>query len=133
MKKIFYAFIAVLVFSFTTREASAQPMYKGAYNNRYKESFFYYPQSNVYYSFKTHDFIYQRHNRWVSGNRLPRHIRIDREPRLVVEHRGYDVWNDNRMHTDMYRNHRDGWAKRDGGFGAPPADYGHHNNGGVYR
>ena len=102
MKRIFYALLLLMAAGFTATNASAQSPCPAPNNQVRFESFFYYPQSNVYYSFRTHQYIYPSHGGWQIANRLPRHIRIGREDRITVEHRGFDVWSDNARHQYTY-------------------------------
>lgn len=102
MKRIFYTMLLLFAVAFTMSSASAQSRYRTGYNQVRVESFFYYPQSNVYYSFRTHQYIYPSHGGWLIAYRLPRHIHIGREDRVTVEHRGFDIWRDNAMHLYTY-------------------------------
>jgi hypothetical protein len=104
MKKYFYTLLIVMAAVFVTTGSFAQPRYPAPMaNNQVRfESFFYYPQSNVYYSFRTHQYIYPSHGGWQIANRLPHYIRIGREDRVTIEHRGFDVWNDNAQHQYTY-------------------------------
>jgi hypothetical protein len=102
MKRIFYALFLLMAFAFTANSASAQPPCSTPNNQVRFESFFYYPQSNVYYSFRTRQYIFPSHGGWQIASRLPRHIHIGREDRITVEHRGFDVWSDNARHQYTY-------------------------------
>ncbi len=113
MKTIFYTIVVVAAFVFTSNNASAQ--YDGAYNAPYngngndcrdnhQQAFYYYPQSNVYFSFETRQYIFPFHGGWTTSYRLPRYIWLDNQPRFVVNHYGYDVWNENRFHVERFRN-----------------------------
>lgn len=102
MKRIVYTVLLLMVVAFTTSRASAQPPCRAPYDQARFESFFYYPQSNVYYSFRTRQYIYPSHEGWKIAYRLPHHMRIGRENRVRVEHRGFDVWNDNERHQYTY-------------------------------
>jgi len=102
MKRIFYTMLLLMAVGFTATRASAQPPCPAPYNQVRFESFFYYPQSNVYYSFRTRQFIYPSHGAWQIAYRLPRYIRIGREDRVTLEHRGFDVWMDNARHQYTY-------------------------------
>src|SRR4051794_13609656 len=106
MKRIFYALLLLMIVAFSTNRASAQPPCQAPYNQVRFESFFYYPQSNVYYSFRTRQYIYPTHGGWQIAYHLPRHIRIGREDRVTVEHRGFDVWSDNARHHYTYSRYR---------------------------
>ena len=94
--------ILLLAVAFTTTQASAQPRYPVAYRQVRMESFFYYPQSNVYFSFRTHQYIYPSRGGWQIAYRLPQYIRVGREDRITVEHRGFEVWKDNARHQYAY-------------------------------
>jgi hypothetical protein len=102
MKGIFYTLSLLLALAFINTGALAQPRYPAPYSRAHVESFFYYPQSNVYYSFRTRQYIYPAGGGWQIANRLPRHIRLGREDRISVDHRGFDVWNDNARHQYTY-------------------------------
>jgi len=102
MKRIFYTMFLLMAVALTTTSASAQSRYPAGYNQVPFESFFFYPQSNVYYSFRTHQYIYPSHGGWLIAYRLPNHIHIGKADRITVEHRGFDVWSDNAMHQYTY-------------------------------
>src|SRR6476660_5530536 len=102
MKKNFYTVLLLMGVAFSATQASAQARCPVPYNQVRVESFFYYPQSNVYYSFRTHQYIYPSHGGWQIAYRLPHHIRIGRENRVTVEYRGFDVWNYNARHQYAY-------------------------------
>ena len=116
MKAIFYSLAVAAVSFFISASASAQyhrdhdDHYQRAYDDQCRDnrqqSFYYYPQSNVYYSFTTDKYIFFSHNAWVVSDRLPHYYRLKREPRFVVSHAGFDVWNENRYHVMKYSDHR---------------------------
>ncbi len=114
MRTIFYTMVIVAAFVFTGNRASAQ--YNGGYNSPYpqpgndyrnnsQQSFYYYPQSNVYYSFGTRQYIYPMNGTWTVSYHLPRYIWLDNQPRFVVNHYGFDVWNENCFHVERFRNY----------------------------
>lgn len=107
MKKIFYTLLLLMAVAFTTSSASAQMRYPMDYDHGYHhhermESFLYFPQSNVYLSLRTHQYIYPSNDGWQMAYRLPRYLRYGREDRVVVQHQGFDVWNDNATHQYTY-------------------------------
>lgn len=105
MKRIFYTLVLIMAVAFTTKRVAAQshyPVYQRGYDNAHFESFFFYPQSNVYYSFHTRQYIYPSHGGWQIANRLPHYLHIGKEDRVTIEHRGFDVWKDNPMHQYTY-------------------------------
>lgn len=114
MKTIFYTIVVVAAFILSSNKASAQydrnwdAPYSQAGNDfrdMRQQSFYYYPQSNVYYSFETRQYIYPFRGAWKISHRLPRHIWLDNQPRFVVNHYGFDVWNENRFHVEKFRNY----------------------------
>jgi hypothetical protein len=111
MKSVFYVMCLLLAIGFSTNPASAQPPCQRPYNQVGFESFFYYPQSNVYFSVSTHQYIYPSPSGWHMAYKLPRHMRIRREHYVRVEHRGFDVWHENARHQYTY-------GRR---YAAPPA------------
>ena len=116
MKTIFYSLAVVMGSFFIMANASAQyhPYPDDGYHRRYndrcrdgrEQSFYYFPQSNVYYSFSTGNYIFFDHNAWVVTQRLPHYYRLRSESRFVVYHNGFDVWNDNRFHCMKYHDYR---------------------------
>jgi hypothetical protein len=117
MKKIYLTIAAFVTVALVSNEASAQyGNGNGNRNNNWnngrnkqpqkqRSNYYYYPQSNVYYSPATRDYWYSRNGAWVRADRLPRHFSINNQPRYEVWYDGYDdhVWNDNRNHYDRYR------------------------------
>lgn len=109
MKTIIYSFAFAAVTVFISVDASAQYQHRGyddRCNNNDQQTFYYYPQSNVYYSTNSGQYIYFYRNSWVIADCLPHHIRIKKEPRFAIAHNGFDVWTDNRYHVMKYRNYR---------------------------
>ncbi len=111
MKQIFY-FLAFAAIGFCiSQSASAQydkhydsyPRHNNEYHNDRQQSFYFYPQSNVYYSFATGQYIYPYRGSWVVSDRVPRHWHLRNKPRFVVMHYGFDVWNENRFHLARFR------------------------------
>src|SRR3954471_18355899 len=106
MKRVFYTVLLLIAVAFTANRASAQPPCPAPYNQVRFESFYYYPQSNVYYSYRTRQYIYPERGGWQISYRLPHHMHIRRGECVTVEHRGFDVWNDNARHQYTYSRHR---------------------------
>ena len=108
MKTIFYLIALVAASFFITSSGFAQ--YRRGYNDGYKndtqQAFYYYPQSNVYFSLASDKYISLYRNAWLVSERAPRNIRRKKEPYVVVYHRGFDVWNDNRYHVLKYKDNR---------------------------
>ncbi|HTB52789.1 MAG TPA: hypothetical protein VK718_08435 [Ferruginibacter sp.] len=91
-------------------------------SNQYsdQQSFYYYPDANVYYDPACNHYMYNDGANWLTVNVLPWNIRIGGLPRILVYHRGPQVWLDNRIHRGYY------FANR-GRFG-PQARFGYHDN-----
>ena len=128
MKQIFY-FLAFTAIAFVvSHQASAQNNQRwnytysrgnGDYRDACMQSFYYYPQSNVYFNVTTHQYVYPYRGSWVVSDRLPHQWRLRNEPRFVVNHYGSDVWNENRFHMARFRNYR--YNQPDVAY-APPGD-----------
>jgi uncharacterized membrane protein YgcG len=67
-----------------------------------QQNFYYYPDANVYYNPACNNYIYNDGTTWLTVNVLPYNIRINNLPRVMVYHRGPQVWLDNRFHRDNY-------------------------------
>ena len=122
MKTIYYIIAVCAASFFMSTNVSAQysrPYPDNRYQNNQQQSFYYYPQSNVYCSMATGQYIFYDRNGWLVSNRLPHRIRLRREPRFVVNHYGFDVWNDNRYHVMKFR---------DNGNRQPDMVYDRHNH-----
>lgn len=78
--------------------AYSQPQY--APNN--DQSFYYYPDANVYYDMNCNKYIYNNGRSWLTVNVLPANICLTNAPRYMVYHRGPQVWLDNPMHVRNY-------------------------------
>lgn len=105
MKKIYYTLLFSLAFLLAGNQVQAQSRgYRDIHSKQnWRESFIYYPQSNVYYSVRTRQYIYPMRGSWMIANRLPNFIRIGRQPGVVIERNSFDVWRDNRLHVMNYR------------------------------
>ena len=120
MKTIFYfaAFVAATVF--ISNNASAQyerdwnapyPQQQNDCRDNSQQSFYYYPQSNVYYNIATQQYIFPFQGTWTVAYRLPRYIWLDNQPRYTVNYNGFDVWRENRFHAEKFRNY--GYSRPD--------------------
>jgi len=69
----------------------------------YQQSFYYYPDANVYFDLSCNRYIYFDGNAWLYANTLPTGIFIGRSPRFLVYHNGPRVWMDNAIHINNYR------------------------------
>ena len=137
MKQIFYFAAFMAVSFFVSNYASAQYDHRWNdagqrgnqnCNDNRQQSFYYYPQSNVYYSINTQQYIYSYQGSWVVSNRLPHQWRLRDEPRFVVNHYGFDVWNENRFHAARFGTHR--YGQPDVAYAQPQGRYDdrNHNN-----
>jgi hypothetical protein len=80
-------------------QPAPQPQPNQYYN---EQSFYYYPGANVYYDPAYNDYMYYNGAAWLTVNALPYNIRIGGLPRMLVYHRGPQVWLDNRFHRAGY-------------------------------
>jgi hypothetical protein len=73
-------------------------------SNQYtdQQGYYYYPDANVYYDPACNHYIYNNGSSWLTVNVLPYNIRLGGLPRIMVYHRGPQVWLDNRIHRDNY-------------------------------
>jgi len=91
-------------------------------SNQYanQQSYYYYPDANVYYDPTYNDYMYNNGSAWLTVNVLPYNIRLGGLPRFMVYHRGPQVWLDNGYHRSYY-----GYNYR---FNARPVIGGYRNN-----
>jgi hypothetical protein len=77
-------------------------------SNQYtdQQGYYYYPDANVYYDPACNHYIYNNGSSWLTVNILPYNIRLGGLPRIMVYHRGPQVWLDNRIHRDNYFVHQ---------------------------
>jgi len=68
-----------------------------------EQSFYYYPDANVYYDINYNRYIYYNGSAWLTVNTLPAGIFIGHSPRVMVYHNGPRVWMDNAIHFNAYR------------------------------
>jgi len=71
------------------------------YNNQ-QQGYYYYPDANVYYDPVCNHYIYNDGASWLTVNVLPYNIRLGGLPRIMVYHRGPQVWLDNGFHRQNY-------------------------------
>ena len=76
-----------------------------------KQRFYYYPQANVYYDVKNKQYIYSNNGTWTTVSTLPADINVNRSPRVVVHSTTPEVWNQNSLHVERYRNIADNYPK----------------------
>lgn len=67
-----------------------------------QQSFYYYPDANVYYDLSCGRYIYNNGYAWVSVNVLPEGFFLGNAPRVMVYHNGPRVWMDNAIHINAY-------------------------------
>ena len=101
MKKIFILTCLLTTISFITSEVSAQP-YGRAYGVRKRQSFYYYPNQNVYYNMESRRYVYPQNGIWISVASLPFQLTVTNMPRYEVNYYGEDVWVDNYRHRSAY-------------------------------
>jgi hypothetical protein len=70
--------------------------------NTQQQGYYYYPDANVYYDPACNHYIYNDGASWLTVNVLPFNIRLGGLPRIIVYHRGPQVWLDNGFHRQNY-------------------------------
>jgi len=105
--------ITVGLFSTSKAQSAYDDQYNGQYNDQYSysqpapaygdQSFYYYPDANVYYDVNCNKYIYNNGGGWLTVNVLPSNICLTNIPRFTVYHRGPQVWLDNAVHMRNYR------------------------------
>ena len=101
MKKILLALLLIGSLSFANR-ASAQ-----------KVTFWYYPESNVYYNPHTHQYAYMDNDNWRYDANLPSTYHLSKRYVTVYGNSDDDeIWRDNAMHVEKYKNWDKHQAKR---------------------
>ena len=90
--------VAAFFFAGSINTASAQrPLHK----------FYYYPSSNVYYSPGEQLYYYDNRGSWSGTAVLPSGFSITiGSPRVIVYHEGPEIWYDNSMHRQKYKQYR---------------------------
>ncbi|MEO7265776.1 MAG: hypothetical protein ABIW38_12735 [Ferruginibacter sp.] len=103
MKKLVAMIVGVVMLSaFVVTEASAQ-----------NSSFWYYPNSNVYYDLSGKQYVFYNAGNWSSSKTLPSGITLEKgSPRVTVYHAGKDVWVDNAGHVMKYKNYKGNSEKK---------------------
>lgn len=102
MKKILLScFLTAAVLSFAV-ESDAQRCRKNCCSTN-KQSFYYYPQSNVYYDVAARHYIYPGRNGWVRVHRLPQEFHRTNARGYAVYNYGPDIWRYNTDHIRSYR------------------------------
>lgn len=73
-----------------------------------KIGFYFYPDVNVYYNPNTRQYAYQDGGNWVYHQNVPANYNISRHSHVVIYDEHPDVWRDNNIHREKYKN----WDKR---------------------
>ena len=81
-------------------------------------TFRYYPDQNVYYNTRTHQYAYADNGNWTYARRLPSQYTIQRRSYVTVYGDKDDIWRDNQMHREKYkdwdRRHKENDRRHDG-------------------
>jgi hypothetical protein len=72
--------------------------------------FYFYPDLNVYYNTRTHQYAYQDHDNWVYRRSLPRTMRVYGHSHVTVYGNNPEIWRENAGHREKYRD----WDRRHG-------------------
>ncbi len=106
--KLFLMQLVAMV-CFTAFTATAQPPHAKAYGHH---KFYYYPERNVYYDPYATTYYYNSGSTWSATATLPSGLSISvGSPRYIVYHDGPEVWYDNRVHMERYRDN-DKWRRK---------------------
>lgn len=98
MKKIWMALLLISSMAFMNN-ASAQ-----------KVSYYYYPDANVYYNPHTHRYAYADNDNWGYYDNLPSTYHLSKKYVTIYGTSDNDeIWRDNAMHREKYKN----WDKKD--------------------
>lgn len=73
--------------------------------------FYYYPSSNVYYDVASQQYYYDPSGSWVTVKQLPAGYTVVNQPRYVVYRKDHEIWRDNAVHVQKYKNKPNGKAK----------------------
>ena len=74
-----------------------------------KIGFYYYPDQNVYYNTRTHQYAYNDNGNWTYHRTLPRTMRVTGHTHVTVwGDRKEDVW----MHNDEHKTKYKDWGRR---------------------
>lgn len=103
-KKLFLVCLAVMA-GLLSSELKAQPSWAPAWGKRKKQqqSFYYYPQANVYYNVASHQYLYPRNGVWVSVATPHFSFSFSNMPHETVYYDGPEIWMENRVHISRYR------------------------------
>lgn len=74
-----------------------------------KVSFYYYPDQNVYYNTRTHQYAYNDNGNWTYHRNVHRNMRVTGHSHVTVYgSRNVDIWNENENHRNKYKD----WGKK---------------------
>ena len=72
-----------------------------------QHKFYYYPESNVYYSIYGDRYIYYANDSWVTVKSLPATIKLMPEThKVILFHTGPNIWLGNPLHVKKYMVHK---------------------------
>ena len=84
-----------------------------AFGNRasaQKVTYYYYPESNVYYNPHTHEYAFSDNDNWRYDRGLPSTVHLSKKHVILYGTSDRDeIWRDNQMHREKYKN----WDKKD--------------------
>jgi len=94
MKKFLFTLLVLASFAFANKAQAQQT----------RTSYYYYPQSNVYYNPHTHEYAYDDNGSWGYRRTLPSGVKVQRGSYVTVYGNGPEIWNDNTTHREKYKN-----------------------------
>ncbi len=103
MKKMLYiGALFAMVLALSNAAGAQETNFSDRLTANELQSFYFYPQTNVYYSFEKGQYIFPRSDKWMTATRLPEKMKLNRKQRLLIEHAGGEVWKENYDHLRQY-------------------------------
>jgi hypothetical protein len=104
MKRIFLALSLLFALGTSIRAFAQQPVPQPV-TKETRTTFYYYPQSNIYYNPGSTEYWYYDDvsATWTQVKELPTTIVLTKTPRYTVYYNGSDVWKDNAEHMKKYK------------------------------
>ena len=65
--------------------------------------YYYYPEVNVYYNTHSHQYAYEDNGNWSYQTTLPSYLKINKRSHITVYSNNMDVWKNNQIHKEIYR------------------------------
>ena len=66
--------------------------------------FYFYPDLNIYFNPRTHQYAYADHGTWTYRPGPPPGVHLKRHEHVVVYGNGPEIWRENGRHRERYKN-----------------------------